>query len=45
MVDAIAAHVRRLVPVRPGLTIQISIGEPGDGAALLGAAGLVLLSI
>jgi predicted NBD/HSP70 family sugar kinase len=42
MVDAIAAHVRRLVPVRPGLTIRISIGEPGHGAALLGAAGLVL---
>jgi predicted NBD/HSP70 family sugar kinase len=42
MADAIAAHVRRLVPVRPGFTIQISIGEPGDGAALLGAAGLVL---
>jgi predicted NBD/HSP70 family sugar kinase len=42
MVDAISAHVRRLVPVRPGLTIQISLGEPGHGAALLGAAGLVL---
>jgi predicted NBD/HSP70 family sugar kinase len=42
MVDAIAAHVRRLVPVRLGLTIQISLGEPGHRAALLGAAGLVL---
>ena len=42
MIEAIAAHVRRLVPNRPGLNIEISAGEPGDRAALLGAAGLVL---
>jgi predicted NBD/HSP70 family sugar kinase len=42
MIDAIATHVRRLVPGRPGLNIEVSPGEAGDGAALLGAAGLVL---
>jgi predicted NBD/HSP70 family sugar kinase len=42
LIDAIANHVRRLVPGRPGLTIEISAGEPGDKVALLGAAGLVL---
>jgi predicted NBD/HSP70 family sugar kinase len=42
LIQAIANHVRRLVPSRPGLTIEISAGEPGDRAALLGAAGLVL---
>jgi predicted NBD/HSP70 family sugar kinase len=42
MIEAIATHVRRLVPNRPGLNIEIAAGEPGDGAALLGAAGLVL---
>jgi predicted NBD/HSP70 family sugar kinase len=42
LIDAIAKHVRRLVPGRPGLTIEISAGGPGDRAALLGAAGLVL---
>jgi predicted NBD/HSP70 family sugar kinase len=42
LIEAITNHVRRLVPGRPGLTIEISAGEPGDTAALLGAAGLVL---
>jgi predicted NBD/HSP70 family sugar kinase len=42
MIEGIATHVRRLVPGRPGLSIEISAGEPGDRAALLGAAGLVL---
>jgi predicted NBD/HSP70 family sugar kinase len=42
LIEAITNHVRRLVPSRPGLTIEISAGEPGDSAALLGAAGLVL---
>jgi predicted NBD/HSP70 family sugar kinase len=42
MIEAIAAHVRCLVPSRPGLNIEISAGDPGDKAALLGAAGLVL---
>ena len=42
LIEAITNHVRRLVPGRPGLTIEISAGEPGDKAALLGAAGLVL---
>jgi predicted NBD/HSP70 family sugar kinase len=42
MIDAIATHVRRLVPGRSGLNIEVSPDEAGDGAALLGAAGLVL---
>lgn len=42
MIDAIAVHVQRLAPSRPGLNIEISAGDPGDKAALLGAAGLVL---
>jgi predicted NBD/HSP70 family sugar kinase len=42
LIEAIAAHVRSLVPARPGLNIELSAGEPGDRAALLGAAGLVL---
>ena len=42
LIEAITNHVRRLVPGRPGLTIEISAGEPGDSTALLGAAGLVL---
>jgi predicted NBD/HSP70 family sugar kinase len=42
MIDAIAAHVRRLAPSRPGLNIKISAGDASDKAALLGAAGLVL---
>jgi predicted NBD/HSP70 family sugar kinase len=42
MIEAIATHVRRLFPGRPGLNIELSAGEAGDKAALLGAAGLVL---
>ena len=42
MIEAIAVHVRHLVPGRPGLKIELSAGEAGDRAALLGAAGLVL---
>jgi predicted NBD/HSP70 family sugar kinase len=42
MIEAIATHVRRLVPNRPGLNVEISAGDPGDRSALLGAAGLVL---
>jgi predicted NBD/HSP70 family sugar kinase len=42
MIGAIAAHVRRLVPERPGLKIELTAAEAGDKAALLGAAGLVL---
>jgi predicted NBD/HSP70 family sugar kinase len=42
LIEAIATHVRRLVPARPGLNIELSAGEAGDRAALLGAAGLVL---
>ena len=42
MIAAIGTHVRRLVPGRPDLNIELSAGEPGDRAALLGAAGLVL---
>jgi predicted NBD/HSP70 family sugar kinase len=42
MIEAIAGHVRGLVPARPGLEIEIVAGDAGDRAALLGAAGLVL---
>lgn len=42
MVDAIAAHVRRLVPSRPGGEVSFETGDTEDRAALLGAAGLVL---
>lgn len=42
MIDAIARHVRRLVPNRPGLNVEISSGDAGHRTALLGAAGLVL---
>jgi predicted NBD/HSP70 family sugar kinase len=42
MIDAIARHVRRLVPGRPRLNVEISSGDAGDRTALLGAAGLVL---
>ncbi len=42
MIDAIARHVRRLVPDRPGLNVELSSGDAGDRTALLGAAGLVL---
>lgn len=42
MMNAIADHVCRLVPARPGGEIEIVAGDAGDRAALLGAAGLVL---
>jgi len=42
MVEAIARHVRRLVPSRPGGEVSFETGEAEDRAALLGAAGLVL---
>jgi predicted NBD/HSP70 family sugar kinase len=42
MVDAIARHVRRLVPSRPGGEVSFETGDTEDRAALLGAAGLVL---
>ncbi len=42
MIDAIIAHVRRLVPSHPGGEIVFATGETEDRAALLGAAGLVL---
>jgi len=42
MITAITEHVKRLVPPRPGGDIVLTAGAPGDRAALLGAAGLVL---
>lgn len=42
MVDAIARHVRRMVPSRPGGEVSFETGDTEDRAALLGAAGLVL---
>jgi len=42
LLDAIAAHVRAMVPARPGSTMEFIAGDAGDGAALLGAAGLVI---
>jgi predicted NBD/HSP70 family sugar kinase len=42
MLNAVANHVRALVPARPGGMIEIIAGDAGDQAALLGAAGLVL---
>ena len=42
MIDAIARHVKTMVPSRPGSAIEIRSGDAGDRAALLGAAGLVL---
>lgn len=42
MAEAIAGHVRALVPSRSGGEIRFAIGETEDRAALLGAAGLVL---
>jgi hypothetical protein len=42
MIAAITEHVKRLVPPRPGGDIVLTAGAPGDRAALLGAAGLVL---
>jgi predicted NBD/HSP70 family sugar kinase len=40
--EAIARHVRAMVPPRPDSTIEFIAGDAGDGAALLGAAGLVI---
>jgi predicted NBD/HSP70 family sugar kinase len=42
LLEAIAAHVRAMVPARPGGQIEFIAGDAGDGAALLGAAGLVI---
>jgi predicted NBD/HSP70 family sugar kinase len=42
LIDRIADHVRRLVPLRPGAEIRLMPGDAGDEAALRGAAGLVL---
>ncbi|HEX4767523.1 MAG TPA: ROK family protein [Lichenihabitans sp.] len=40
--NAIAQQVSALVPRRPGVDLAIELGTPGDDAALMGAAGLVL---
>ncbi|MGF1625816.1 MAG: ROK family protein [Alphaproteobacteria bacterium] len=42
MRDAIAAHVRALVPARPGHELTFALGDTEDRATLRGAAGLVL---
>jgi predicted NBD/HSP70 family sugar kinase len=42
LLDAIAHHVRELVPWRPGGDIELVMGDLEDRAALRGAAGLVL---
>lgn len=42
LLDAINAHVRELVPWRPGGDIELVMGDLEDRAALRGAAGLVL---
>ena len=42
LLEAIAEHVRRLVPSRPGGEIELVLGDLADEAALRGAAGLVL---
>lgn len=42
LIALIADHVQRLVPLRPGAGIRLLAGDAGDGAALRGAAGLVL---
>ncbi|GLS23150.1 hypothetical protein GCM10007874_61700 [Labrys miyagiensis] len=42
LLDAIAVHVRELVPWRPGGDIELVMGDLEDRAALKGAAGLVL---
>jgi len=42
LLDAIAVHVRELVPWRPGGDIELVMGDLEDRAALRGAAGLVL---
>jgi predicted NBD/HSP70 family sugar kinase len=43
--SAIARHVADLVPDRPGVDICIAFASPGEDAALLGAAGLVLSNL
>jgi len=43
--SAIARHVMDLAPARPGVEIRIVFGSPGEDAALLGAAGLVLSNL
>jgi predicted NBD/HSP70 family sugar kinase len=42
LIDRIAAHARNLVPMRPGVEVELLAGTAGDEAALRGAAGLVL---
>jgi len=42
MTEAIALHLRDLVPWRPGGDIELAMGDSEDVAALRGAAGLVL---
>ncbi|MGJ4857851.1 ROK family protein [Labrys sp. La1] len=42
LLAAITAHVRDLVPWRPGNDIQLVMGDLEDRAALKGAAGLIL---
>lgn len=42
LLEAIAAHMRDLVPWRPGNDIQLVMGDLEDRAALRGAAGLIL---
>jgi predicted NBD/HSP70 family sugar kinase len=42
MRDAIARHVRELVPPRPGRELTFALGDIEDRATLRGAAGLVL---
>jgi predicted NBD/HSP70 family sugar kinase len=42
LLEAITAHVRELVPWRPGGNIELVMGDLEDRAALRGAAGLVL---
>jgi predicted NBD/HSP70 family sugar kinase len=42
LLDRVAQHVRAMVPPRPDSTIEFIAGDAGDGAALLGAAGLVI---
>jgi predicted NBD/HSP70 family sugar kinase len=42
LLEAIAAHMRDLVPSRPGNDIQLVMGDLEDRAALRGAAGLIL---
>ncbi|OCC02265.1 sugar kinase [Labrys sp. WJW] len=42
LLEAIAAHMRDLVPRRPGNDIQLVMGDLEDRAALRGAAGLIL---